>query len=132
MKEVEKIKRIQQVLAIEAGKHMVYSSSWSADFCRTRLEELRDEIIKELGLVSFECLTGEELRDLGFGKWDEADSILLIPIWLYPFIAPGQKLWCFGGKPILVREDYTNPDAEGYIDNDQRFGYLAYGVKTCK
>lgn len=130
MTRVEKIKRIQELLANQAGTHLAYGKSWGADFCKSELEGLRDQIIEKLGRVSLDGLTKEEADSLDFGKWDEADALRLAPIWLYPFLCPGDALCSIGGETVVVGEDYTNRDADGYIDNDQRFGYLAYGVKA--
>lgn len=127
MTRTDKIKRIQELLANKAGQFLAYKT-WPDDFCRQELNELSNEIVKQLGRVSLEGLTKDEADMLGFGRWDEESSLRLAPIWLYPFLTPGEKLHSISGDSTIVGEDYTNHDATGYIDNDQRGGYLAYGV----
>lgn len=46
----------------------------------------------------------------------------LIPIWLLPVLPVGTKLTCINGAEIVY--DGKN------IDNDVRFGCLAYGVRV--
>lgn len=133
MERIAKIKRIRELLANEAGKHLAYGN-WSDDFCRSQLRKLRDKIIEQLGRVSLVGLTKAEAEDLGFGKWSEDSNLRLAPIWLYPFLSPGDELESISGDKKIVDEDYTAstlPDGErneGYIDNDARFGCLAFGV----
>ena len=78
------------------------------------LEKLKDEI-------DFNNLSEQEAKELRFGKWSEEDPTLyLIPIWLFPILPVGTKLTCINGEDIVY--DGHN------VDNDVRFGCLAYGV----
>lgn len=80
------------------------------------LEALKDEI-------NFNDLSKEEAIELRFCKWSEEDpSLYLIPIWLLPVLPVGTKLTCINGDEIVY--DGKN------IDNDVRFGCLAYGVRV--
>jgi hypothetical protein len=56
---------------------------------------------------------------LDFGKWNEDNPIRLIPLWLLPFLASE-----FDCQDIIGKKHSKLPE----IDNDHRFGYLAYGV----
>ena len=80
------------------------------------LEKLKDEI-------DFNNLSEQEAKELRFGKWSEEDPTLyLIPIWLFPILPVGTKLTCINGEDIVY--DGHN------VDNDVRFGCLAYGVRV--
>ena len=80
------------------------------------LEALKDEI-------DFNDLSKKEAIELRFCKWSEEDpSLYLIPIWLLPVLPVGTKLTCINGAEIVY--DGKN------IDNDVRFGCLAYGVRV--
>lgn len=80
------------------------------------LEKLKDEI-------DFNNLSEQEAKELRFGKWSEEDPTLyLIPIWLFPILPVGTKLTCINGDEIVY--DGKN------VDNDVRFGCLAYGVRV--
>jgi hypothetical protein len=60
----------------------------------------------------------QELFDLGFGNWD--GGLVLIPLWLLPFLNPNEKVRSITG-------DYTTI---GEADNDHRGGFIAYGFLT--
>lgn len=80
------------------------------------LEALKDEI-------DFNDLSKEEAIELRFCKWSEEDpSLYLIPIWLFPILPVGTKLTSINGDEIVY--DGKN------VDNDVRFGCLAYGVRV--
>lgn len=63
-----------------------------------------------------------ELDQLGFMVWSKEgdEELLLIPIWLLPFLAPEVQLGCIDGSRGMVKREQ--------IDNDHRFGMLAWGV----
>lgn len=80
------------------------------------MEALKDEI-------DFNNLSKKEAIELRFCKWSEEDpSLYLIPIWLLPILPVGTKLTCINGDEIVY-------DGEN-VDNDVRFGCLAYGVRV--
>jgi hypothetical protein len=60
------------------------------------------------------------MADLGFGKMTEESPMWLIPLWLLPFLPDIIETECINGtKSVLKKSE---------IDNDERFGCLAYGV----
>ena len=61
----------------------------------------------------------ETCQILGFGKWEEGNSLRLIPTYLYPIIPNGLKVQDICGK---IEEFYQG------MDNDSRCGCLAYGI----
>lgn len=80
------------------------------------LEALKDEI-------DFNSLSKQEAIELRFCKWSEEDpNLYLIPIWLLPVLPVGTKLTSINGDEIVY--DGKN------VDNDVRFGCLAYGVRV--
>lgn len=80
------------------------------------LEKLKDEI-------DFNNLSKQEAIELRFVKWSKEDPTLyLIPIWLLPILPVGTKLTAIDGDEIVY-------DGKS-IDNDTRFGCLAYGVRV--
>jgi hypothetical protein len=64
-------------------------------------------------------LSFEEMIELGFGSWSEESPMRLIPIWLFPFLADEFKSESISGSKHSKLSE---------IDNDHRFGCLAYGV----
>lgn len=98
---------------------------WSDEFSKEEtsqaLKVVRDKIIAE---VDFTELAESELQELGFSKWsdEELPGVYLIPLYLYPCIPDGTVLTCIDGK------EYTK--GVHAIDNDIRFGCIAYGIKV--
>lgn len=104
----------------------VQYSSWSDEFCRKEIKEAHDKLIEELKKhIDLKTLTREEAIELRFGRWsDETPNLYLIPLWLLPVVPIGTELTSiFGNK---VKYDGTN------IDNDIRFGCIAYGIEICE
>lgn len=95
--------------------------SWSNEFCRKEIEESTGKFLNELRkLIDFSNLTREEAVELRFGKWEENSDLYLIPLYLLPIIPIGTELICINGEKIIY--DGTN------VDNDIRFGCIAYGI----
>lgn len=65
----------------------------------------------------------EETADiLHFGKWSDSNpKFRLIPVYLYSIIPNGLKVQSFMGRTEIWN---------GKQDNDNRFGYLAYGIEV--
>ena len=58
---------------------------------------------------------------LGFQRWEEDSNLMLIPGYLYQFIPAGLELYSISGE----KEQYQSYDD---LDNDTRYGCLAYGI----
>ena len=58
---------------------------------------------------------------LGFAFWEEDSNLMLIPGYLYQFIPAGLELYSISGEKKQY-ESYND------LDNDCRFGCLAYGI----
>ena len=128
---------------------------WEDSFCRTELEESTKELLRVLRKhINFEELTEEDCKELGFGNWiseclvnqdienykKELDDhkisksdyeemvasikrtagLKLIPLYLFHLIPIGMKLICVDGREVI--NDGTN------LDNDTRYGCVAYGI----
>jgi hypothetical protein len=62
----------------------------------------------------------KELLECGLGEWD--DNLFLIPGKWHSFIPAGFRLIAIDGEEVIAGLDH--------IDEDVRFGYLAYGIMT--
>ena len=96
---------------------------WSDGFCRREIRESHGKFINELKKhIDFDHLTREEAKELRFMRWDEdMPDLYLIPLWLLPVVPIGTELTSIGGEKIIY--DGTN------VDNDIRFGCIAYGIE---
>ena len=66
-------------------------------------------------------LTKQEMENLMFGKWNDESELMLIPLWLKPFLTHQ-----FPGASIMNEEVVILITSE--LDNESRMGLLAYGV----
>lgn len=100
----------------------VQYKSWSDDFCRSEVRSATMDFLSELRKhIDFSKLTREEAVALRFGKWDDERDLYLIPLYLLPIVPVGTELTCINGQTVIY--DGTN------IDNDIRFGCIAWGIK---
>lgn len=98
--------------------------NWDGDFCKTMVKEATDTLIQRLqDAIDFNKLTEESAKLLGFRKLSSSTTgeIYLIPLYLLPLIPHGAKLVSILGYETVY--DGTN------IDNDNRAGLLAYGIR---
>ena len=101
----------------------VFCYNWGADFSSERIKEIQDVFSKSeyFRKVDPNELTIDQLVDLGFQKWDEESGLMLIPLYVYPFL-----------KDEIVCGSISDKEASlikvSDIDTDHRFGCLAYGV----
>lgn len=100
-----------------AGQIQAYS--WDDKFCRedlTRALVRMQEALKDVEWTSF---SKEELFNLGFGNWD--GNLIVIPLHFYNSIKDGTTLYSISGSAHVKGKDE--------IDNDVRFGCMAYGFR---
>ena len=96
--------------------------AWSDGFCRDENRRTHEQFTDELRkYIDLSKLTREEAIELRFMKWDDESDLYLIPLYLLSFIPIGTELTCISGAKVIYGE--TN------IDNDIRFGCLAWGIK---
>jgi hypothetical protein len=95
---------------------------WSDEFSRKETIKSLKRVQEEFKKVDFTELSEDELRDLGFSKWSEEElpGVWLVPLYLYPCIPDGTELTSIFGEKAVKGTDE--------IDNDVRFGCLAYGI----
>ena len=99
---------------------MITQYNWDSDYCKDHIERATETLNKELkNLIDWDSLTLEDIKNLGFTLWDKS-GFYLIPLYLLPIIPIGTELKCIDGGKIIY--DGNN------IDNDTRFGCLAYGL----
>lgn len=101
----------------------VQYSSWSDEFCRKEIKEAHDKLVEELKEhINFKTITRKEAVELRFGRWsDDTPNLYLIPLWLLPVIPVGTELTSISGEKII----YNGSN----VDNDIRFGCIAYGIE---
>ena len=100
----------------------VQYTSWSDEFCRKEVRQATMDFVSELRkYIDFSKLTREEAVALRFGQWEEGSDLYLIPLYLLPIVPVGTELTCISGESVVY--DGTN------IDNDVRFGCIAYGIR---
>lgn len=79
--------------------------------------------VSDIGVAQLPGLSEESLKALGFAKWDEpnpdGDVLWLYPGEWYSHIPDGHPVTCIDGQ--------TSPWRAGEMDDDTRFGMLAYG-----
>lgn len=81
--------------------------------------------VPDIDVSKLPSLPAETLKAMGFAKWDEPDANGNV-LWLYPgewydHIPEGHPVTCINGE--------TSPWRRGEMDDDTRFGMLAYGFK---
>lgn len=121
MTTYELAKMIRKAIVNRAAEVMAYTN-WSDEFAASEIRGIPAWIkdsanFKPLDLTE---LTKEELIDIGCGMWDEESNLYLLPLWTLPFLPDEIELGCISGETKKFKRDE--------IDNDCRFGCLAYGV----
>ena len=92
---------------------------WSDEFCRKEIERYNKMLLEELKeVIDWYKLSTTEATVLGFQRWE--GNLWLIPLYLLPILPVGIEVICISGEKITY--DGKN------IDDDQRFGCIAYGI----
>jgi hypothetical protein len=116
------MQRLRSKLLCAMAESAVYTK-WSAEYARSNVADRIAQLRKQ-ECIDPHVLTCAEAVSLDFGSWD--GKLYLIPLWMYPFLKAGVKLKCIDGE-----EHEVSYDEQGVcnIDNDHRFGCLAYGIE---
>jgi len=114
----EYCKALQDSLLERAASSIVYDS-WDTDFRVKHLTDILNLKWVKGNKVDPTVLTEAECDELGFKVWNDDNPMRLIPMWLWPFLA--DEFHC---TSILGEECYSKAD----MDDDSRFGCLAYGI----
>ena len=117
--DINTIRRLQNLLCSICGQIYSYEN-WSDEFCRQEINEAFSYNIENYYIDPYK-LSREELISIGFSKWDEDGDLLLIPLWVYPFLEDGIKLTCIDDTKAIKGKDE--------IDLDIRCSCIAYGVE---
>jgi hypothetical protein len=118
-----KIKAIRTLLLNKIGQTLAYKN-WSDEFKISEINEI-PTIVKEWekndGSFSINPndLSSEQMDELHFSKWSDESPLRLIPLWLFPFLCDEFDCESIDGSKHTKLSE---------LDNDQRFGYIAYGV----
>ena len=121
MNQYDLCKNIRARIMTKVSEVMIYN--WGDSFSLTQVKSIAEDIIKCEGFekINPNHLTEVEMINLGFGQWDDDNPILLIPLWLYPFLCDEFVAGSISnGIPARIKLSE--------IDNDHRFGCLSYGV----
>jgi len=105
-----------------------WSYNWDAKLQASELKDAVSQAQLKLDRVSVGSLSKMECQDLGFGQWDNESGLYLIPLWLFDFLAYGEELVSINGEKKVVGPNYRDNKSPDYIDNDVRFGCVAWGV----
>lgn len=115
MNTYEQCCSIRRIILNCTAEVMNYKS-WGEEYAYKRIMEL-PQIIKVKNINPSE-LSMTEMKDLGFGRWNEETELMLIPLWLMQFIDPEIDVICIDGDTVKFKD----------ADNDNRYGCLAFGV----
>lgn len=101
----------------------VQYESWSDEMARNENRKYMSMMLEELKKhIDWNKLTREEAFELRFRQWDEdTPDLFLIPLYLLPIVPIGTELTTINGDTVLYLGDN--------VDNDTRFGCIAYGIK---
>ena len=121
MSDYEFLLQVRQAIINRAAE--VFCYKWATDFSSERIKEIPSVFSKSEGFrkVDPNEMTKEQLVDLGFQKWDEDSGLMLIPLYIYPFLK--DEIMCGSISDICPRLIKVSE-----IDIDHRFGCLAYGI----
>ena len=121
MSDYDFLLMVRQAIVNRAAE--VFCYNWDADFSSERIKEIPGVFSKSkyFRKVDPNEMTKDQLVNLGFQRWDDESGLLLIPLYVYPFLKDeiiGGSISDICARLIKVSE----------IDLDHRFGCLAYGV----
>ena len=125
MTTYDKCRTIRRMIVNRAAEVMAYKT-WSEEFSTQEIRALPKELAeskngKKYFSIQPAEMTDSQLEELGFRKWSDETPMRLIPLWLMPFLAEEIETECIDGEKRLTKKSE--------MDNDNRFGCLAYGVK---
>lgn len=121
MTTYELCKAIQRRIVARAAEVMNYTN-WDSEFAVSGIRGIPGGILNDKAFTPIQPakLTAEQMKDLGFKRWSEENPMCLIPLWLLPFLAEEIDCGCIDGSNGTLKKSE--------MDNDTRFGCLAYGV----
>lgn len=120
MNTFKTLKNIQHCITRRTAEVLAYS--WSDDFCLKYIREMVG-VVKDTDWfpndgVDIQELSIAEMEELGFGLWNDASQLRLIPLWMAPYLNQNTDVLSIRGESCKLSE----------ADNDNRFGCIAYGI----
>lgn len=120
----DKCQLIRKIIMNNVAEVFVYKNP-SDSIVAKQIRDLPDKIANmkggaDLFRIQPTDLTEAQMIHLGFAKWDDKTDMLLIPLWLLPFLAEEIEIECIDGERKVMNKSG--------IDSDNRFGLLAYGA----
>jgi hypothetical protein len=114
-------KNIRRIIINSAAESMNYLN-WSSGFVASEIREIPENLKKADWFIPINLsdLTEKEMLELDFCKVTEEDTMFLIPLWLFPFLTEDVDCRCISDNKHIQKKSE--------MDNDNRFGCLAYGV----
>ena len=107
-------------LANRISETIIYN--WDNEFKVKENKKSFDKFYEELTKhIDFTKLTAEEAKELRFMKWDKESNLYLFPLYLVPIIPEGLEVTGISGCKYKYEKDR--------MDNDIRFGCVAYGIE---
>lgn len=121
MNSFELAKAIRKAICSRAAQVFSYTN-WSEEFAVKEIRSIPEWVkgSSNFNPIDPNEFTVEQLKELGFGQWDEESKLFLMPLWLLPFVKDELELGCIDGERRTFKREE--------IDNDERFGCLAFGV----
>ena len=97
--------------------------SWDANYCKSALTKVYngDAARPKVTVAGLRKLTERELLILGIRYWDTKNGLMVLPLWLFPFLKTKQKLTSISGREVVTGADK--------IDLDVRLGCIAFGFR---
>lgn len=107
--------------ATRAAEPIAYQS-WGDSFTVKNIRDLPGRLYAspDFEPVDPNDLTLEEMKNLGFRKWDDKSKMMLIPLYLLPYLKDGFRAISISGKEFEF--------STGESDNDHRMGLLSFGA----
>ena len=121
MSDYEFLLMVRQAIVNRAAE--VFCYNWDNTSSSKRIKEIPDVFSKSdyFRKVDPNEMTVDQLDNLGFQKWDDESGLMLIPLYVYPFLK--DEFMCGSISDIAARNIKASD-----IDTDTRSGCLAYGV----
>lgn len=114
-------------LANRLAEINTYNMYWSTEFKEKHIKETFDTFYKSLQcdtnkhLIDISKITIETAKEMRFKKCDENSDLYLFPLWFKPLIPIGTEVTAIDGDKIIYNGEN--------LDDDMRFGCLAYGIE---
>lgn len=108
-------------LVNKVSQTIIYN--WADDFKVGENNENFETFYEELKKhIDFTKITVEEAKELRFQRWsEEQPDLWLFPLYLVPIIPEGLEVTFISGEKAKYEKDK--------LDNDIRFGCVAYGIE---